>query len=649
MTKVLGQATGFISFSQKGPKGDNGDTPTVVSTKVQYALSASASQPSSWNDTMPNVSDASNKGKFLWTKTTYTWSTGITTQNITCAYIGKDGENGSSVSIKGSLASTSNLPTSGAKLGDGYIIGGNLWVYTGTTISDATHTRGFENVGQIKGDPGTSADQYYVHIAWMKDNKGTGFTVSNPNGAEYAYVGILVDKNSKDSTTWSDYKWSCVKGAQGDKGTSVKSTEVTYQIGSSPTTPPTGTWHTEIQNITDANPYLWTRTVFIYDNNTRSDPSYSVSTRGTKGAIIRQHNGFESGSYKYLSGVGAEEYQDMVLVGGKWYRCTSTYTSSSPSVTDPNWVIADNYIAIATQILLAQNATITMASSQQINLLDSNSKLFGSFRHVSNNTDIALWLGSATASSAPFYVRKDGYAKMTNASVTGWVSASGGNIGGFTIGSKALGADGGMYLTDEALHFGKESGITANNGYYLTFGVRMESQGMEILSVTGTNSKVSTGARINVIANTTPSDPVSGGKMCTALDLNSAWASGAGSFDLTDPYEGNHAIVIRGGDVIGLRPSFVNLTSSKTLTEFNYFVDCSNTSAITLTFPYSPKIGQHFTVLQRGGRINFSGNGKYIHSIRDGKIGTTWNSDTTGQLNMFFYDGSKWVVYWFLS
>jgi hypothetical protein len=67
---------------------------------------------------------------------------------------GEDGKDGTSVTIKGSLASTDDLPTSGNTNGDGYMIDGNLWVYTGTTTTDTTHVKGFENVGQIKGEDG---------------------------------------------------------------------------------------------------------------------------------------------------------------------------------------------------------------------------------------------------------------------------------------------------------------------------------------------------------------------------------------------------------------------------------------------------------------------------------------------------------------
>ena len=409
MVRKLAEVTGSISFSQRGEKGESGDTPYVTKTVVDYAITSSVSEAKKWSSTAPDASAASNKGKFLWTRTTYTWSNNKTTENIIYTYIGKDGDNGTSVTIKGSKGSTSELPTSGNTLGDGYIIGGYLWVYTGTSKTDSTHARGFENVGKIQGDPGIPAVQYYTHIAWMKDSDGTGFTTSS-NGGEYPYVGVLVDKTSTDSTDWTKYDWFYVKGEIGATGNGIKSTEVTYQVGSSGTIAPNGTWHKEVQNITDANPYLWTRTVFVYTNGSRSAPSFSVATRGTKGALMREHDGFESGSYKYFSGSGAEAYVDVVCVNRKWYQCTKTYTSSSPSVTDDgHWSLMDNYTSIATQLLLAENATINMLGSNQINLYTpSNGAMFGSFRVVDNDNDYALWLGAPNGIDAPFRVTKDG-------------------------------------------------------------------------------------------------------------------------------------------------------------------------------------------------------------------------------------------------
>lgn len=132
---------------------------------------------------------------------------------------------------------------------------------------------------------------------------------------------------------------------------------------------------------------------------------------------MREHDGFESGSYKYLSGAGEEAYVDVVCVKGKWYQCTKTYNdaTSSPSLTDGHWTEMSNYKSIATHLLLAENATINMLGSNQINLYNpSGGAMFGSFRVVSDDKDYALWLGAPNGADAPFRVTKDGSLYASN-------------------------------------------------------------------------------------------------------------------------------------------------------------------------------------------------------------------------------------------
>lgn len=139
--------------------------------------------------------------------------------------------------------------------------------------------------------------------------------------------------------------------------------------------------------------------------------------KGQKGALMREHDGFESGSYKYLSGAGEEAYVDVVCVRGKWYQCTKTYddATSSPSLTDGHWTKMSQYKSIATHLLLAENATINMLGSNQINLYNpSGGAMFGSFRVVSNDNDYALWLGAPNGADAPFSVTKDGSLYASN-------------------------------------------------------------------------------------------------------------------------------------------------------------------------------------------------------------------------------------------
>lgn len=638
MVRKLAEATGSISFSMRGEKGESGDTPYVTKTVVDYAITSSVSEAKKWSSTAPDASTAANKGKFLWTRTTYTWSNNKTTENITYTYIGKDGKDGTSVTIKGSKGSTSELPTSGNTLGDGYIISGYLWVYTGTSKTDSTHARGFENVGKIQGDPGTPAVQYYTHIAWMDDSKGTGFTAS-ANGKEHAYVGVLVDKTPTDSEDWTKYDWSYVKGAPGATGNGIKSTEVTYQIGSSGTTAPTdGVWDTKIPNITDEKPYLWTRTIFKYTNGS-SATSFSVATRGTKGALMREHDGFESGSYKYLSGSGAEAYIDVVCINRKWYQCTSTYTSSSPNETDGHWSLMNNYTSIATQLLLAENATINMLGSNQINLYNpTGGAMYGSFRVVDDDNDWSLWLGGKDGKSASFAVTRGGAIKATA-----------GTIGSFTI--REL--EGGYYD-----FYATYKGIV---GFSAPSSISLNSQGISVSTgVPGNGAQfffgnneytdnVATwaGGALKVMLNT----PYGADSDQTAAYISAVGKSSHDAIAIELRAEGganNHAIAIRDGDVVGLRPSFANIASNYTLTEYDHTIECYNSSVITITLPYSPKYGQCYTVIQRGGRVIFASS-EGIYDARSTVTGTTWNSDSRGQVSWIWYNGSQWIVSYVVS
>lgn len=86
------------------------------------------------------------------------------------------------------------------------------------------------------------------------------------------------------------------KGATGQNGTSVtvKSTSVTYQVGTSGTTKPTGTWGADVPTVPNGQ-FLWTKTVVNYSDG-KSTEAYSVSYKGTNGT-----NGSNGTSVKITS------------------------------------------------------------------------------------------------------------------------------------------------------------------------------------------------------------------------------------------------------------------------------------------------------------------------------------------------------------
>ena len=181
--------------------------------------------------------------------------------------------------------------------------------------------------------------------------------------------------------------------------------------------------------------------------------------RGTKGPIQRIHDGFVTGSYDYSDGTkDTDKFIDIVVLNGQVYYCSLSYRSSYPSITDGHWTQGSNFDLVATKLLLAENATIKMANSQQINI-ESGGNVWGSFRYAATNDDYALWLGASNGASAPFSVKRSGFAKMTDADITGKITATSGQIGGMYI--RGLG------LTNEG--FNNEAYIILRNDRLNTF------------------------------------------------------------------------------------------------------------------------------------------------------------------------------------
>lgn len=180
-------------------------------------------------------------------------------------------------------------------------------------------TQGPKGDQGIKGTDGTNGKTSYLHIAYANSADGkTGFDVSNSSGK--LYIGQYTDFTPNDSTNPASYSWTKIKGEQGvkgdkgDKGNTgatgptgpqgiqgntgpqgkqgpqgiqgntgptgptgkgVKSTAVAYQASASATSAPTGTWSSSPVSTSASLPYMWTRTVITYTDNTTST-SYSV-------------------------------------------------------------------------------------------------------------------------------------------------------------------------------------------------------------------------------------------------------------------------------------------------------------------------------------------------------------------------------------
>ena len=249
---------------ERGPKGDKGDRGNdglpgkngvgIKNTTVTYGLSDNeTTQPTNWTANPP----ALVKGKYLWTKTVWTYTDDTSETGYQKAYVAKDGNNGNDgiagkdgVGIKkttitytvGTLGTTA--PTSGWNSQVPNVPAGQyLWTKTVWTYTDNTNETGYSvsKMGEkgekgergaqgergpqglqgpqgtqgIPGAKGADGKTQYTHIAYADNTIGGGFSQTDTNKP---FIGMYQDFNAIDSQNPQDYRWSKWKGSDGRDG-----------------------------------------------------------------------------------------------------------------------------------------------------------------------------------------------------------------------------------------------------------------------------------------------------------------------------------------------------------------------------------------------------------------------------------------------
>ena len=362
--------------------------------------------------------------------------------------------------------------------------------------------------------------------------------------------------------------------------------------------------------------------------------------RGTKGPIQRTHDGFVTGYYYYSDGTeDTDKFIDIVVVNGQVYYCSLSYPSSSPSITDGHWTQGSNFDLVATKLLLAENATITMANSQQINIIDGNT-LWGSFRYAATNDDYALWLGASNGASAPFAVTRGGVIK-----------AMAGQIGSFVI-TQRKDPTGFVFYSLYATHnsFGIIPACDVELNYH---GIRVWSGNHTVTNYTevdiGYNGALDSNDNptwFNGVVNITGNASSGGDDDVVAIYTSIYPKAGRRSYALKASVGD---VLLDAGAFIGaLRPNITTVSYSRTLRENECYIICTNSSSITLTLPSDPRIGQLYFVYQANAYISFSSTSSHPIIVRgqdypSGK--TNWYSSTRNQLSIFIYgDDGRWYV-----
>ena len=227
----------------QGPKGDRGndglpgkDGVGLKTTTITYGMSDNDTvMPNNWSSQVPTLV----KGKYLWTKTVWTYTDSSSETGYQKTYIAKDGNNGNDglpgkdgVGIRnttityaqgtsGTVAPTNGWSSQVPNVKEGQY----LWTKTVWDYTDGTSEQGFSvaKMGEqgpkgdqgIPGPKGADGRTQYIHIAYADTVSGSGFSQTDTNKA---YIGMYQDFNEVDSNNPQDYRWSKWKGSDGRDG-----------------------------------------------------------------------------------------------------------------------------------------------------------------------------------------------------------------------------------------------------------------------------------------------------------------------------------------------------------------------------------------------------------------------------------------------
>lgn len=299
----------------------------------------------------------------------------------------------------------------------------------------ATGPQGPQGIQGVKGADGKT---YYTWVKYA-DSPTSGMS-DNPSGKKY--IGFAYNKTTgTESTSYSDYSWSLIKGekgetgntgAQGAAGNGIKSITYYYARTTSQTAPSAGNITSTTMPTLDAtNKYLWQKEVINYTNNTNQTTVLLLAVygntgaqgpKGDKGATGPQGptgpKG-ETGAQGPQGNPGSTGPQgvSVTVIKDQWYKSTSNtaQTGGSWSDTQPNWE-SGKYIWTRSHITFSNGNTTTTnpVLANAINNANANASNAVSTANTANSTaNTAKSTADAAKSSAASAVSTANTAKST--------------------------------------------------------------------------------------------------------------------------------------------------------------------------------------------------------------------------------------------
>ncbi|WP_436801847.1 phage tail spike protein [Streptococcus dysgalactiae] len=145
-----------------------------------------------------------------------------------------------------------------------------------------TLVKGSDGANGVAGKAGVDGRTPYLHIAYSASNNGSqGF--STTDSTNKTYIGTYTDYTQADSQDYRVYKWTLIKGADGNGIANVTNYYLATAASTGITKNSLG-WTTIPQTMTEEKRYLWNYRVELYTNGTSktTDPAI-IGVHGLKG------------------------------------------------------------------------------------------------------------------------------------------------------------------------------------------------------------------------------------------------------------------------------------------------------------------------------------------------------------------------------
>ena len=251
---------------------------------------------------------------------------------------------------------------------------GSTWICIESTTTQEPSDSSTDWLKVIsKGEDGASGkgvksivEQYYLSTSQTSLTGGSWNTTPPTwQDGKYIWTRVVI---TYTNNTYTETDPVCVtggKGPSGNDGVGISAVDVLFYLSTSSSSLEGGAWSTTSPAWEDGK-YLWTKTKVTYTNGStwESDPACITGSQGKTGlpgAMLRPRGVWKANTEYYRN----ETFIDTVIYNGQNKLCKITHTSTS-SFDSTKWEEFSEFENVATNVLLAQNATIDVLGSSGI-------------------------------------------------------------------------------------------------------------------------------------------------------------------------------------------------------------------------------------------------------------------------------------------